>query len=180
MREVTTRDDLAKLFFELGYTVGAEIGVFRGDYSEILLSENRNLLLYCIDPWEPFEDNRSARNLEKHFGVTKERLAKFNARIVRKTSAEALNDFQDELLDFVYIDAIHDYKNTYHDIAKWSRKVRVGGIVSGHDYAPSDRKRGKIYGVIPAVDNYVKENNINLFITKEVDSNPSFYWMKER
>jgi hypothetical protein len=176
MREAIDRNDLAKLFFERGYTVGAEVGVFRGDYSEVLIEAIPGLFLYCIDPWRPFEANRSSRNLERHFRETTERLSNCNVKIIRKTSADALADIPDGSLDFVYIDAIHDYENALHDIAQWSKKVRIGGIVSGHDYCCID-KRGKIYGVIQAVDEYIKANNIDLFVTGE-DDTPSFYWEK--
>ena len=48
---------------------------------------------------------------------------------------EALADFEDNSLDFVYIDANHDFVNFTQDLHEWYKKVRVGGIISGHDYA---------------------------------------------
>src|SRR3990167_6811547 len=45
------REDLAKLFAELKFTKGAEIGVEKGAYSESLCKWNPDLELYCIDPW---------------------------------------------------------------------------------------------------------------------------------
>jgi hypothetical protein len=38
-------------------------------------------------------------------------------------------------LDFVYIDANHEYEHVLEDVRAWAPKVRAGGIVSGHDYA---------------------------------------------
>lgn len=46
------RGDLAMLFAELKFNVGAEIGVERGLYSEILCKTNPGLHLYSIDPWK--------------------------------------------------------------------------------------------------------------------------------
>jgi predicted O-methyltransferase YrrM len=50
-------------------------------------------------------------------------------------SSEALKDFEDESLDFVYIDANHDFPNFTFDIHNWLKKIKKGGIMSGHDFA---------------------------------------------
>ena len=47
---------------------------------------------------------------------------------------KAIKDFEDNSLDFVYIDGNHDFVHFTNDMYWWSKKVRVGGIVSGHDY----------------------------------------------
>ena len=52
-----TRDDLALYFKERGYKTGAEIGVDRGLYSEVLCKSNPGVKLYCIDPWKIYKDN---------------------------------------------------------------------------------------------------------------------------
>jgi predicted O-methyltransferase YrrM len=177
MRELTDRVDLAGLFFELGYTAGAEIGVLHGDYSKDLLGKNPNLILYCIDPWEPYIERASSRKNRIYYKRAVARLSKFaNARIIRKRSADALNDFPDESLDFVYIDAIHDYENVRFDVTEWSKKVRIGGIVSGHDYCNVSHPLYE-FGVIQAVDEYVKANNQDLVVIGG-EQFPTWFWMK--
>ena len=54
--------------------------------------------------------------------------------MIKDFSENASKKFDDGSLDFVYIDAAHDFKNVAIDICVWSPKVRVGGIVYGHDY----------------------------------------------
>jgi len=44
-----TRDDLPQFFVDMGFKVGAEIGVARGKYSEKFCKVG--LKLYSIDPW---------------------------------------------------------------------------------------------------------------------------------
>jgi len=131
--------DLAKLLAELKLNKGAEVGVDRGEYSEILCKANPNLHLYSIDPWvdSVYEDgipDKSA-DFESYYQETVKRLAPYNCTIVRKTSMEALKDFKDNSLDFVYIDANHDFLNFTMDLHHWLKKVRPGGIIAGHDFA---------------------------------------------
>ena len=139
------RDDLAKLFAELNLNKGAEIGVRRGEYSKVLCKANPNLKLYSIDSWmlsdyEPLEQitalNAPQEYFEGKYQETIRMLSSYkNCTIVRKSSMDALKDFEDESLDFVYIDANHDFVNFTNDLHYWLKKVRMGGIMSGHDYA---------------------------------------------
>lgn len=137
------RDQLATLFCELEFNKGAEIGVEKGLYSEVLLKANPNLSLYCIDAWKidtydpNFKDVENAQELfERYYKEAIERLSNYSgATIIKKTSMDALSEIPDESLDFVYIDANHDFVSVTNDIYHWSKKVRKGGIVSGHDYA---------------------------------------------
>lgn len=48
---------------------------------------------------------------------------------------DAVKDFEDESLDFVYIDGHHGFKYVTEDIFEWSKKIKKGGVISGHDYA---------------------------------------------
>jgi predicted O-methyltransferase YrrM len=90
---------------------------------------------------------------------------------------EAVKDFKDESLDFVFIDGNHQYSYVLEDITEWSKKVRSGGIVSGHDYFEFLDN-----GVIRAVNEYVKQYpQIKLNITtthKRPKNTYCFWWIK--
>lgn len=152
------RDQLAQLFGELGFTTGVEIGVDRGAYSEVLCKANPTLHLYSIDPWKAtvYDPDFAAVNEKQSFfdgcyAEAKKRLTPYNCTIVRKTSMEALVDVADNSLDFVYIDGNHDFVNFTNDLHYWLKKIRVGGIISGHDYAYfSYRKFNHVKRVIEA------------------------------
>lgn len=131
------RNNLATLFAELGFKTGAEIGVETGAYSETLLKNNPGLKLYSIDPWKAYNDFRDYTNQDKLnslYEETRTRLAPYSCKIIRKFSQDATKDFTDNSLDFVYIDGNHSFLNIANDIIEWTKKVRVGGIISGHDY----------------------------------------------
>ena len=164
------RYDLTKLYCDVGYTVGAEIGVRRGRYSEMLCQANPHLHLYCIDPWEPDYKYTPERQGEL-YTYALERLSKYNVTIIRKTSFEALEDIENQSLDFIFIDGNHHFDYVMLDIILWSAKVRSGGIISCHDF-----HHGEI-GVVRAVEAYVQCHNIvPWYSTKEIES--TAFWVK--
>lgn len=177
--------DLIKHFAELGFTTGAEIGVAEGYLSEAMFKAIPNLKLYCIDIWQPYRGNQWAKNQQKNdemFETTKKRLSGYNATVIRKMSMDAVKELGDSSLDFVYIDANHGFDYVMQDLIEWTKKVRVGGIISGDDYY-NFRKAG----VIDAVDAYTKAHGIKFSLTdpysekikdREGFEQPSYYWTK--
>ena len=173
LENLNSRENLAELFAELNFKVGAEIGVERGYFSEFLIKTIPGLKLYCIDPWVPYGKVSKGR-AARIWAQAQIRLVPYNnVVIIKKTSMDTLSDIPDGSLDFVYIDGTHDFINVDQVIRCWSKKVKFGGIVSGHDYVYLHRRN---LGIVPAVDNFVKENNLSLYLTK--DELPSWFWMK--
>lgn len=172
--EVNTRVDLAILFAKMGFKTGAEIGVCQGKYSRVFCRNIPKLKLYCVDIWEVDTNDPwdYGENHSLHYERAKRILAPYDATLIKKASSEAVKDFEDNSLDFVYIDSNHTYKYTLEDLTIWSPKVRSGGIVSGHDYYNL-----KGFGIIKAVDEYMLTHNItDGFIT--VEKPHSFWWVK--
>lgn len=137
------RNDLPEFFKMMGYKVGVEIGVCKGEYSEILAKAG--LKIYSVDPYTTYPGYSGAgiqERLDAELAEATERLAPYDATIVRKTSMEAVKGFEDESLDFVYIDGHHEFKYVVEDIAEWSKKVRKGGCIAGHDFVFSPVHRG--------------------------------------
>lgn len=174
-----SRENIAELFGELGFNSGAEIGVRRGDYSERLCRNNPKLKLKSIDPWAPFRYSSRAR-MDRYYEFAKKLLEPYGVEIIRKTSVDAAKDVPDSSLDFVYIDAMHEFDYVITDIITWVPKVKVGGIISGHDYTPHTY----FCGVQEAVNAYTREHEIKKVYI--VDGNvkgdhgiPSFFWVNK-
>jgi hypothetical protein len=151
------RDNLGNLFNELGYTVGAEIGTERGLFSEVLCKANPKLKLFCIDPWRELPSYRAHVKqdlLDEIYANAVKRLTPYRCRLIKSLSEEAVEKFKDRSLDFVYIDANHDYEHVTMDLNIWCKKVKSGGIVSGHDYARNSRS------VIQAVTDFTRAKKI--------------------
>jgi len=129
------RDDLPDFFKSLGLKVGVEIGVAGGGFSEKLCQAG--LKMYSVDPYLDYPDYSTEsiqERLNSEFEKAKKRLAPYDCTLIKKTSMEAVKDFDDNSIDFVYIDGHHGFKFVTEDIYEWSKKVRRGGIISGHDY----------------------------------------------
>jgi len=134
----TKRRQLAEFFRDQGYKVGVEIGVYKGQFTRYLLKEGAEV--YAVDPWREYADYGDPKvhfqaRQDEIYESARNRLSGYpNCHLVRKTSMEAVKDFKDESIDFVYIDGHHGFKYVTEDIYEWSKKVRVGGVISGHDY----------------------------------------------
>jgi predicted O-methyltransferase YrrM len=113
-----SRADLAKLFSELGFTKGAEVGTWTGEYSAVLCNANPKLRLIGID----LNSSTPKKNVPD------------NCKLVRMPSLDAVKRVVDGSLDFVYLDLNQDLSTTIANLSQWTKKVRRGGIIAGHDF----------------------------------------------
>lgn len=181
------RLDMAKLFHELDFKKGAEIGVFDGQYSKMLCDNIPGLKLYAIDPWEVYDDlpelkidKPSVRvnyidKIAESYEQAKNLLQDHSCKLIKKLSLDAVKDFTKNSLDFVYLDGNHSFDYIMQDIIEWSKIVRPGGIVSGHDYTTRGYKEIGCQ-VRTAVNTYTSIHKIEpLFITSERRSSNWFF-----
>jgi predicted O-methyltransferase YrrM len=56
------------------------------------------------------------------------------AHIIKEDSVLAASRFKDYSIDLVFIDGDHSYEGCNRDICAWLPKVKVGGLIGGHDY----------------------------------------------
>jgi hypothetical protein len=184
---------------------GVEIGVFKGQFSKHIL-ENWQGKLYLVDPWRGVENYIDSSNHDNHptaYLDAMKSIEGFEDRsiMIRCLSTQAVELFEDESLDFVYIDGNHAYEYVKDDIQLWFPKLKKGGLFAGHDYLrmnweykpgidPENKKdkhiwmRGDsdeplkyagVFGVNPAVEEFCKESGITFFITKEWLSSWMFF-----
>lgn len=159
------RLDLLRWFRELGFKTGVEIGVDHADFSKLICETNYQIKLYGVDPYLKYDDYHEYDSQEQMDGIYTEAQRKMKNEIInnqyefiRKPSMEALNDFKDESLDFVYIDGNHEADFPYQDIKGWAKKVKKGGMIAGHDYV---RIKVLDFTIKDALERYTKEENIN-------------------
>jgi len=156
------RNDLPEFFKEMGYKVGVEVGTWNSEYGKTLC--DGGLKVYGIDPYIYYKDCTLYGEQEyfnKAFEIAKKTLKDSDYTMIRKTSMEALKDFEDGSLDFVYIDGNHGFKYVTEDIYEWSKKVKKGGVISGHDYVELRPFKLFYCDVKLVVDAYAKAINLD-------------------
>ncbi len=132
------RDQFAGLLAEMGFNKGVELGVAHGIYSEVLMQANPELELWGVDMYVPhkgYKDYVKQSTFQQMEQNAHNRLDKYpKYHFIKEWTVEAAKQFEDESLDFVYIDADHKFEAVVADIAAWLPKIRKGGIIAGHDY----------------------------------------------
>jgi predicted O-methyltransferase YrrM len=178
---ISRRVGLLDLFNEKGFKTGVEVGTDQGEYAEDIILRMPEVKLTTIDPWTPFTEGDEvldAEKIEERYRTAETRLSPYpNCTILRMTSMEAVRLFPDNFFDFVFIDGNHTFDHVYEDIFEWTKKVKPGGVVAGHDYV---RDVERDYGVIEAVNDYVNNFSIDpLFILKRGSFVPCWMFYKK-
>jgi cephalosporin hydroxylase len=188
--------DRLELIRELGFGFangnGVEVGTFKGEFSKEIM-KNWGGTLFMVDVWrglgEEYKDSSNHNTHKNAYAEAMKNIEGYEDRaiMVRGTSQVTSEMFEDESLDFVYIDANHAYDFVVQDIELWYPKVKPNGYLLGHDYIamdwykdPNFMDNGKdkhiyaangfyfgVFGVNPAVDEFCKEYGYTLSITNE-------------
>jgi len=128
-------------------SVCAEIGVFWGEFSRLILKIVQPKTLHLIDPWKYETDPTYAQSVYGGArGQNQERMDAIYQRIVRKytrpnvqihrrPSLECAAVFPDNYFDWIYVDANHQYEYVTKDLETYYSKMKPGGLVAGDDYA---------------------------------------------
>jgi len=103
---------------------------------------NKNLKVIVIDTFLGTEhDKISAELYTENRNIKRElidNLKRFQidsfVSIIQATSEKACSTFENESIDFVFIDADHSYPAVLQDIKLWNKKIKINGIIAGHDY----------------------------------------------
>jgi predicted O-methyltransferase YrrM len=118
-----------------------EIGSWKGRSAAYMATEiansQKNIDFYCIDTWKGSTELKNNVYVpEDLYDIFTENMTtlKNYFKTIKLPSIEAAKKFEDESIDFVFIDASHEYKDVVDDILAWSPKLKQGGTLAGHDY----------------------------------------------
>jgi len=155
-----------------------EVGTWKGRSAAFMaveiINSNKKIKFDCIDNWEYVDGLQT--DIEKQlFG--KDIYNEFINNIkpvshiinpIKSISWEAASLYDDQSLDFIFIDAAHDYESVKKDINAWLPKLKKNGIIAGHDYADDhpDVKRAvnELFSEIETVSTcWVYRNNPKKF-----------------
>ena len=126
--------------------VMAEIGMFKGQSTQLIL-DNFDVKKYiAIDPFENYDEYHE-ESIEPHLSedLYSEMLKKFseypNIYIKKDYAHNVVNNIKDQSLDVCYIDGNHAYKYVLQDIIDWFPKIKEGGILMGDDIVVKDVRK---------------------------------------
>lgn len=143
MKSYKTKIDMIKGFHkEYKPKHVCEVGVFKGNLSKVILTLMKDIeKMYLVDLWEhqPNYKDHSNKRAEVFKSLYQETLEKVSpwidkVEVLKGFSTDMCKKIPDNSLDWVFIDARHDYKGCSEDLHAYYPKVKSGGIVSGHDY----------------------------------------------
>lgn len=156
--------------------VCVELGVYRGEFSSIILSVIKPKVLHLVDPWEVGNDKNggggygfikntayaSNEDYDYVYDRFSNEINSGEVAVHKKYSYDIVNSFPDKYFDFIYIDACHLYEAVKCDLRDYLPKLKETGLMCGHDYFDSD-----IFGVVPAVNEFRNENGFDFLILNE-------------
>ena len=136
-----------------------DVGCFIGGFTKIMAAyaKEKGGKVFSIDLFNHKDTDILpiiTRNME-------ERGLLNNIHIEKGCSWEYANTFEDNSIDFVFIDADHSYEAVKKDILSYFPKLKIGGIMAGHDYefkeyneeyVNEDGHGDRHHGVIKAVN----------------------------
>lgn len=170
-------------------TRGAEIGVWEGS-SSVKFAAKGLEKLYLVDPWavSGYDETRQSadhthnhqdwliryskltggtdeESFTKYYNEVYDRVVKLfenkpEVEIRRQTSTEFFNTFEDEKLDWIYIDGDHSYSAVKRDLNGALKVLKKGGMILGDDYRwESDGDKG---GVKAATREFAYQNKFKI------------------
>jgi Methyltransferase domain len=147
-------------------SIGAELGVFLGQFSEKIIPLVQPKELHLIDPWhtetgefgEWGKGHNGGKTLTtaRAYEIAQHRVQKVDknnvARFHKADDIACLATFEDAYFDWIYIDSSHEYHHTKAELAISKLKVKPNGYILGHDW--HDDPTHIHYGVIQAVHEF--------------------------
>jgi len=153
-------------------TIGAEIGVFKGEFSKELISMIKPREIHFIDLWwseygEYFPDwgaytDHGKLKTRDAYSMTETHIqyADYKPEEVKihvGDDLDILQSFADNTFDWVYLDSSHEYHHTKKELAILENKVKNSGFICGHDWHP---KAGQPHhGVYLAINEFCEASN---------------------
>lgn len=126
-----------------------EVGTWKGmsaAYMAVeIINSGKNIKFDCVDTWDfvPSQTEIPLHMFDNLYEVFLKNIEPVKHQInpVKALSWDGAAFYKDNSLDFIFIDAAHDYESVKKDINAWYPKVKKEGIIGGHDYTWCDDVR---------------------------------------
>jgi hypothetical protein len=167
-----------------GPSVAVELGAWKGRSTSCMgveiVNSGKPVTFYSVDHWQGSEgeegcdldaDLRAGRLFDV-FLQNIEPVAS-HVNVIRSDSADAALQFDDDTVDFLYIDASHTYGGIIRDLVAWLPKVKPGGLIAGDDWCFWEAGD---YPVRNAVRDFFRRDDSAIHLT--AGSEPNRHWLQ--
>ena len=133
----------------------AELGVERPISARGSLNLPTREKLHLVDVWGDARYHEGkALSVQNRFA---DRIEAGQVEISRGLSLEAVDAFEDNYFDWIYIDTDHSYQTTIKELQQWAPKVKANGVIAGHDYTMARFTSGQIRGLTGQADHFISD-----------------------
>lgn len=154
-------------------SVFVEIGSWNGQSAAFMgveiINSGKPIFFHCVDTFKGSDEEEHKADAAVKSGSLEEM---FRANLMPvsgymgesfvvhpMTSVEAAGIFTPKVIDFLFLDASHDYQSVRDDIHAWRPKIKPGGVMAGHDWWNK--------GVRHAVEHSFTNEMVHLFVSME-------------
>lgn len=147
------------IFVEIGSWMGKSTSCL----GQLVKESQKEIKIYAVDTFEGSEEHTEIIKDIKSNSSSLLEIFKTHISLcevddiinpIQGRSLDVVSQFEDESIDFIFIDASHDYENVLADITAWYPKLKPGGLIAGDDYTACWN------GVMKAVDEYFKDKTV--------------------
>jgi hypothetical protein len=120
--------------------VGAWKGKSAAFMGVSILNSGKDIKFTVVDTWEGSDEPAHHQDIDVQNGTLYETFLKNIEPVdsvvipLRMESVKAAEQFEDGTIDFLLLDAAHDYENVKADLAAWWPKIKPDGVMAGDDY----------------------------------------------
>jgi hypothetical protein len=132
-----------------------EVGCWKGrsaSYAGVsIINSGKNIILDIVDPFTGTTDNKVDKPMDLYFEFMRniKPVKSVIGKVHKMRSVNAAKLYEDNSLDFVFIDGDSDYKSVEEDCAAWWPKIKNGGMLGGDDCNDSSCP-----GIVRGVNHY--------------------------
>jgi len=149
-----------------------DVGCLIGGFTKVMakVARNNNGKVFSIDlfktspaPTVLWEIHHSYPVKDIFIRHMAERGVSEYVNILEGDASSFVPQFEDESVDFIFLDAAHNFNSVTNDLTLWYKKLKKGGVIAGHDYEDKtydsryvleDGHGDRHHGVIKAVNEF--------------------------
>lgn len=139
-----------------------EIGVWKGGSTSFMgveiYNSNKKIEFDAIDTFKGSQEHGDVSSFlyDEALSNLKPLLDLNVINLIKGHSLEVVSKYENNSLDFCFIDGSHEYEDVKADLLAYLPKIKIGGTLAGHDYDPAWP------GVVKAVNEIIGKDNIKL------------------